>query len=57
MLKELLKEVNRIMKPHVIYAVGGCVRDFLLGVEPKDYDFCTSASPDEIEQFILQMKN
>ena len=51
-LKELLQEVNRIMKPHVVYAVGGCVRDFILGIEPKDYDFCTSATPDEIEVHI-----
>ena len=30
------------------YAVGGCVRNFLLGKEPKDYDVTTSAKPDEI---------
>jgi len=27
---------------------GGCVRDQLLGVEPKDFDVATSASPEEI---------
>ena len=27
------------------YAVGGCVRDSLLGNEPKDWDVCTSAPP------------
>ena len=27
---------------------GGCVRDQLLGIEPKDYDVATSATPDEI---------
>ena len=27
------------------YAVGGCVRDALLGIEPHDYDLCTAASP------------
>lgn len=27
------------------YAVGGCVRDAFLGLEPHDYDLCTSASP------------
>ena len=32
------------------YAVGGCVRNFLLGMEPKDYDITTSARPDEIKQ-------
>lgn len=30
--------------------VGGCVRDFLLGREPGDYDIVTSALPDQIEQ-------
>ena len=27
------------------YAVGGCVRDTLLGREPKDWDICTDAQP------------
>jgi poly(A) polymerase len=30
--------------------VGGCVRDFLLGREPGDYDIATSARPGEIEK-------
>ncbi|MEK7097748.1 MAG: HD domain-containing protein, partial [Patescibacteria group bacterium] len=30
------------------YIVGGCVRDFLRGVEPKDWDVTTSARPDDI---------
>ena len=29
------------------YVVGGCVRDSLLGIEPKDWDICTSARPEE----------
>ena len=29
------------------YAVGGCVRDSLLGIEPKDWDVCTSALPEQ----------
>ena len=29
------------------YAVGGCVRDSLLGLQPQDYDLCTSATPEE----------
>ena len=32
------------------YAVGGCVRDTLLGVEPKDWDITTSASPVEVKE-------
>ena len=35
---------------HAVYAVGGCVRDFLLHKIPSDYDLCTSASPEETEQ-------
>jgi len=27
------------------YAVGGCVRDFLLGLPPKDFDIATNAAP------------
>lgn len=30
------------------YAVGGCVRDHLLGIVPNDYDLCTSATPEQI---------
>lgn len=30
------------------YAVGGCVRDYLLGKAPKDWDVCTSARPEQI---------
>ncbi len=30
------------------YAVGGCVRDSLLGLTPHDYDLCTNAVPGEI---------
>src|SRR5690242_2268562 len=30
--------------------VGGCVRDFLLGREPVDYDVVTSALPEQVEK-------
>jgi len=30
------------------YAVGGCVRDFILGREPYDWDITTNAKPEEI---------
>lgn len=35
---------------HEAYLVGGCVRDFFIGREVKDYDIATSASPAEVEQ-------
>jgi poly(A) polymerase len=33
---------------HQAYFAGGCVRDLLLGVEPKDFDVATSATPDTV---------
>ena len=33
---------------HQAYLVGGCVRDLLLGITPKDFDVATSAHPPEI---------
>ncbi len=32
------------------YAVGGCVRDAMLGLVPHDYDLCTAATPEQIKQ-------
>lgn len=40
------------MKPYPVYLVGGAVRDYLMGNQPKDYDFCTPATPDKIEEKI-----
>jgi poly(A) polymerase len=34
---------------HEALLAGGCVRDALRGVEPKDYDIATSATPREVE--------
>jgi poly(A) polymerase len=33
---------------HEAYLAGGCVRDLMLGREPKDYDVATSATPDAV---------
>ena len=32
------------------YLVGGCVRDLLCGIEPKDFDIATNATPNEIKK-------
>ena len=32
------------------YVVGGCVRDFLLGHEPHDWDICTNALPNQMKE-------
>ncbi|MEN9551860.1 MAG: hypothetical protein RI935_237 [Candidatus Parcubacteria bacterium] len=47
------KEVRGVIamlqsKGHEAYIVGGCVRDLVMGVTPKDYDVTTNATPEEI---------
>jgi len=32
------------------YLVGGCVRDLIIGKTPKDWDFTTNATPDQIQE-------
>ena len=34
---------------HAAYFAGGCVRDMLLGVAPKDFDVATDATPDLVQ--------
>lgn len=36
---------------HEAYAVGGCVRDCILGKTPNDWDITTSAKPQEIKSY------
>ena len=43
-------ELEKIISP--VYLVGGSVRDELLGKTPKDYDYTTPLTPDEIEAAI-----
>lgn len=37
-------------KGYEAYAVGGCIRDSILGKEPEDWDITTSASPSQIKE-------
>ena len=37
------------------YAVGGCVRDACLGLQPHDYDLCTSAKPAQIKAIFADL--
>ena len=46
-VKYIIDELNH--HGHDAYAVGGCVRDALLGREPEDWDVTTSAEPQEIK--------
>src|SRR6267154_883242 len=34
---------------HRAYLVGGAVRDLLLGIEPKDFDVATDATPEQVK--------
>jgi poly(A) polymerase len=37
---------------HTTYLVGGCVRDLLLNIHPKDFDIATTARPNEVKRLI-----
>ncbi len=51
MPKEIEEILNRLSAAGFdAFAVGGCVRDMLRGVEPKDWDVTTSAKPAEIQK-------
>lgn len=51
-VRKLASEIVRRLQAAGFSAfwVGGCVRDFLLGREPGDYDIATSALPEQIEK-------
>lgn len=34
----------------IAYFAGGCVRDFVMGIPPKDFDIATTAKPDQVEK-------
>lgn len=38
------------------YLVGGCVRDFLMNINPKDYDITTNALPNQIKEVFKDYK-
>lgn len=43
--------INQLIKyGYEAYAVGGCVRDSILGREPEDWDITTSAKPPEVKK-------
>lgn len=52
--EDIPKEVSRVADTledagFEAYLVGGCVRDLILGREPKDWDITTNATPDQIQ--------
>lgn len=48
------KEIVRLLQRDgfTTYLVGGCVRDLLVGLHPKDFDIATSAEPNQVKRKI-----
>lgn len=53
-MKSTSIEIIEILRKagHEAYLAGGCVRDMLIGITPKDFDIATSAKPEEIEALL-----
>jgi len=47
-ITDILQKLQK--SKHEAYAVGGCVRDVLRGVEPHDWDVATNAKPETIQK-------
>ena len=52
-ISNIPKEVTQVTKKlesagFEAFLVGGCVRDHIMGIEPKDYDVTTNATPEDI---------
>lgn len=47
-VKWILDELNR--QGFEAFAVGGCVRDAILGREPQDWDITTNAKPEQVKE-------
>ena len=45
---EIIKKLNK--SGFQAYLVGGCVRDLLAGIKPKDFDVSTNATPEEVRK-------
>jgi len=56
MWKEFATSIVQTLRQHGFqaYLVGGCVRDLLLGREPKDYDVATDATPQQVMRVFPQ---
>ncbi|SMN14542.1 Poly(A) polymerase [uncultured Candidatus Thioglobus sp.] len=55
--KNALRVVNTIHKAGFeVYLVGGCVRDLLLGLKPKDFDVATNAKPEQVHKLFKRSR-
>ena len=54
--RELAEQICATLRRHghQAYFVGGCVRDLELGRVPADYDVCTDARPDRVQELFLR---
>ena len=49
--QDALRVISRLDRAgHEAYLVGGCVRDLLLGRDPKDFDVATAAHPRQVKR-------
>ena len=54
---DALKIVKKLNKTgYEAYLVGGCIRDLLLGYEPKDFDIATNATPEQIQKLFKRSR-
>lgn len=54
--KDEIYILNKIKEANFkAYCVGGGVRDLLLGLKPKDYDFTTDATPNQIKEIFKDL--
>ncbi len=55
--KNALKVVNTIHEAGFeVYLVGGCVRDLLLNLKPKDFDIATNAKPEQVNKLFRRSR-
>lgn len=55
--KDAITVVDTIHKAGFeVYFVGGCVRDLLLGLKPKDFDIATSAKPEQVHKLFRRSR-
>ena len=53
-VREILRRLT--LAGYEASVVGGCVRDSLLGLSPKDWDITTSAKPEEVKLVLSDLK-
>ncbi len=47
---DIIEQLQR--KNFTTYLVGGCVRDLLVGLKPKDFDIVTMALPEQVQKIV-----